>query len=335
MKIKNIQNKLLLLGLVLAQTSHAQIATAADSMDYISKRYMEEDGYATGGGSTSGKMRLEDIAFPTIIADYDHPAEPHYEPRFTQNDDGINMREAGKNAYYYQREAEAKFKKRIWRRVDVRQKMNKSFTWQKSSFIQIVYDMAIKGQIRCYASDSLQNIMSPENAYKQGGKVIIVDIPNPLNPNAVDEGDYIPKPVYETVKVEKIQKVEFMEDWIFDYKYGEMRPQIIGVALLYEEIFPNGMKFDMPLFWVKMDDLRATLAKSEVYNRYNDAARISWDDAVNQYRLFDSYVVKQTDYDDLHIAMKPEFQMDGVAALLEGERIDNELFIMEHDVWEY
>jgi len=84
-----------------------------------------------------------------------------------------------------------------------------------------------------------------------------------------------------------------------------------------------------------MKDLRPWLAKSEVYNRYNDAARISWDDVFNHYRLFDSYIVKTTDWDDQYIANKSEFRQDGLAALLQGEKIKNDLFMFEHDLWEY
>ena len=126
-----------------------------------------------------------------------------------------------------------------------------------------------------------------------------------------------------------------MEDWIFDYKHSEFRPRIIAIAPLREFKAPNGMTFEIPLFWLKMDDCRPTLAKSEVYNRYNDAMRISWDDLFNHYRVFDSYIVRQTDYDNRYIAQKPEFQNDGLAALLEGENVKNDLFIFEHDLWEY
>jgi gliding motility associated protien GldN len=125
-----------------------------------------------------------------------------------------------------------------------------------------------------------------------------------------------------------------MEDWIFDYKYSEMRPRIIAIAPLYQEKI-NGVTYELPLFWLKMDDLRPTLAKSEVYNRYNDVMRISWDDLFNHYRLFDSYIVKQTDWDDKYIAQKTEFQQDGLGALIEAENIKNDLFIFEHDLWEF
>lgn len=290
-----------------------------------------------GSASTSSSLKMEDldIKYPATSTHYDDEPKPHYEPKFTENDGGKKWEEGSQVNYYYQREADAKYKKRIWRRIDTRQKMNKSFTWEKSSAVKILYEMAVNGLVRAYYTDSLERFMSPEEAFTAGGKIVPVDILNPANPKAAEEGDFIQSATYQNVTWDKIKKVELMEDWIWDNNYGELRPRIIGVALLYEEVYPNGIKYDMPLFWLKMDDLRPTLAKSEVYNRYNDAGRISWDDLFNQYRLFDSYVVKQTDYDDLYIAYKPEFMTDGLGALLEGKRIEKELFIMEHDVWEF
>ena len=54
-----------------------------------------------------------------------------------------------------------------------------------------------------------------------------------------------------------------------------------------------------------------------------------------QMRQFSSYIVKESNMYDLDISMLEEFRDDGVEALLESDRIKNELFILEHDLWEY
>lgn len=311
--------------LLLFTVSHFANAQWADDVEPVST------------SSTSSSLKVEDldIKYPATSAHYDDKPIAHYEPKFTQPDGGKQWEEGSVSPYPYQREADAKFKKRIWRRIDTRQKMNKSFTWEKSSAIKILYDMAVNGLVKAYYNDSLERYMSPEEAFRAGGQIYVTEVFNPANPNAEAEDDRIQKVSYLNVTWDKIKRIELMEDWIWDNNYGELRPKIIGIALLTEEVYPNGIKYETPLFWLKMEDLRPTLARSEVYNRYNDAARISWDDLFNNYRLFDSYVVKQTDYDDRYISYKPEFSTDGLGALLEGKRIENELFIMEHDLWEY
>lgn len=81
-------------------------------------------------------------------------------------------------------------------------------------------------------------------------------------------------------------------------------------------------------------DLRHYLINYEIFNRQNDAARLTYDDWFEQ-RLFNSYVVKEANQQDMYIKDYAEFKDNGVAAILEGERIKNELFEKEHDLWEY
>lgn len=287
----------------------------------------------SGGGSPAPAAGAPaKIEVPTIGTHYDDAAESHYEPPHVPDDGRPSMDQATIVPYPYLREADVKFRRRVWRRIDTRQKMNKSFTWPKNPVTQIIYDLGVKGQARCYWSDSLNRLMTPEEAYKQGAELIVTQVQNYLNPD--DGTDLVDTAYYDLFKFEKIRKFEILEDWIFDYKHSEFRPRIIAIAPLYPQEF-NGITYETPLFWLKMDDIRPTLAKCEVYNRYNDAMRISWDDLFNHYRLFDSYIVKQTDWDDLYIAQKTEFMQDGLGALIEGENIKNDLFIFEHDLWEY
>jgi gliding motility associated protien GldN len=286
-----------------------------------------------GGAGATGTGAAPVLAVPTIGTHYDDAAESHYETPHTVNDGRPGVDQGVVVNYPYLREADVKFKRRVWRRIDTRQKMNKAFTWPKNPITQIMYDLATKGKSRAYWTDSLNRVMTPEDAYKQGSKLVVTQIQNWRNPD--DPTDLVDTAYYDIFKWEKITKFEVMEDWIFDYKHSEFRPRIIAIAPLYEEKFPNGMTYELPLFWLKMDDLRPTLAKCEVYNRYNDVMRISWDDLFNNYRVFDSYIVKQTDWDDRYISQKPEFMQDGLGALIEGENIKNDLFIFEHDLWEY
>ena len=82
--------------------------------------------------------------------------------------------------------------------------------------------------------------------------------------------------------------------------------------------------------WVYYPDLRNTLSKFEVYNPKNDAVRLSWDDLFEA-RLFESYIYKESNVYDRNI----QEYATGMDALLESERVKNELFVMEHDLWNY
>jgi gliding motility associated protien GldN len=290
-------------------------------------------GSGTGAGAGSGAGTTPTLAVPTIGTHYDDAPAFHRETPFTTNDGRPGIDDAVVVPYPFLREADLKFRRRIWRRIDCRQKMNRSFTWPKNPVTQIIYEAATKGLVRGYWTDSLNRVKTPEDCYKEGSKLVVTQIQNWRNPE--DNEDLVDTAYYDIFKWEKIVRFEIMEDWLFDYKHSELRPRIIAIAPMYEEKFPNGQTYELPLFWIKMDDLRPTLAKSEVFNRYNDVMRISWDDLFNHYRLFDSYIVKTTDWDDRYLSMRTEFQQDPIAMLLEAENIKNDLFIFEHDLWEF
>lgn len=235
--------------------------------------------------------------------------------------------------YRYIREANVKWSKRVHRVIDVREKQNKVMHWPRNPFYLMVWNAAMDGEVSAYRNDSLTSIKTPEDILKEISIESTVMVPNPDNPN--DPYDLVPITVKETLEPSKIQKYRLMEDWIFDYNYSDFRARIIAIAPLIKPLTESGIELgEIPLYWLKMDDLRDILSRQEVFNAKNDAARMSFDHWF-QMRQFSSYVVKENNNYDLDIAMFEEFRDDGVEALLESDRIKNDLFILEHDLWEY
>ena len=235
--------------------------------------------------------------------------------------------------YRYIREANVKWSKRIHRVIDVREKQNKVMHWPRNPFYLIIWNAAMNGELTAYANDSLTSIKTPEDISKEISIETTVMIPNPDNPD--DPYDLIPITVTETYEPQKIVKYRIMEDWIFDFNYSDFRARIIAIAPLIKPLTESGIELgEVPLYWLKMDDLRDKLAQEEVFNSRNDASRMSFDHWF-QMRQFSSYIVKESNMYDLDIAMFDEFRDDGVEALLESDKIKNDLFILEHDLWEY
>jgi gliding motility associated protien GldN len=85
------------------------------------------------------------------------------------------------------------------------------------------------------------------------------------------------------------------------------------------------------MFWVYFPELRPLLAKNEVYNTRNDAQRDSYDDLFAK-RRFGSYVYQEANvYNNRAIS---EYAA-GMDQMLEAQRIKEQLFTKEHDMWEY
>ncbi|MDG2455784.1 MAG: gliding motility protein GldN [Bacteroidia bacterium] len=235
--------------------------------------------------------------------------------------------------YRYIREANVKWSKRIHRIIDVREKQNKVMHWPRNPFYLMIWNAAMDGDVVAYANDSLTSIKTPEDILKEVSIETTVQIPNPENPG--DPYDLISTTVFETYEPEQIAKYRLMEDWIFDFNYSDFRARIIAIAPLIRLPTESGVDLgEVPIYWLKMEDLRDKLVQQEVFNAKNDAARMSFDHWF-QMRQFSSYIVKESNMYDLDIAQFEEFRDDGVEALLESDRIKNDLFILEHDLWEY
>ena len=138
--------------------------------------------------------------------------------------------------------------------------------------------------------------------------------------------------ITESAKPEEVKQLLVYEEWYFDKKLSRLDVRIIG-------IMPYWMGFDQdagralrkPLFWIKFDDIRDVLAKNEAFLANNDAQRLSFDDLFMQ-RRFGSIVFGESNvFDDRQIN---DYTV-GKYTLFEAERIKNELFDIEHDLWEF
>jgi gliding motility associated protien GldN len=134
------------------------------------------------------------------------------------------------------------------------------------------------------------------------------------------------------VKYNEVYQYEIKEVWYFDKQHSTMRVRILGVCPIRRYMdLETGQQRKERTFWVYFPEARALLANQEVFNRRNDAQRISFDDLFAQ-RRFDSFIVRETNvYDNREVV---EY-MSGINTLLEAEKIKTELFEFEHDLWEY
>ena len=92
----------------------------------------------------------------------------------------------------------------------------------------------------------------------------------------------------------------------------------------------NDEEFSEPLFWIYFPEARPVFSQAEIFNRWNDAARRTYDEVFMK-RIFSSYIYKEQNTYDRRISEYAQ----GLDALLEAERIKNELLNFEQSLWEY
>jgi gliding motility associated protien GldN len=232
--------------------------------------------------------------------------------------------------YDYIREADVFWAKRIWRMIDVREKMNLPFKYPQQPLIEILHTAAKNGELTVYDpsvvdADQFKQVMSVEDVKKLGTRV---DTVMQINPITLEEEQVIQK---NDLTWDKIVKYRVKEDWFFDEETSTIQCRIIGIAPIMEDFDASGnYRGDMTMYWLYYPDLRPILAKYEVFNTKNDAVRMSWEDLFEA-RLFESYIYKESNVHDRNI----QEYATGVDALLESDRVKADLFVFEHDLWNY
>ena len=238
----------------------------------------------------------------------------------------------------YTREANIKYAKRIDRVIDNRMKQNKVLEWpgedgyplskilwdglwgpiNEAGPIETVYqDPSLQ---KAYDKDTLRMNLSVSQTFQVWDTVL---------------QDFVDSTIQIPFDPDKITKFRLREDWLFDANYSDFRPHIIAMAPLYP--MPTQSGFDLgeiAAYWIDFKDLEPILAAVHVFNPHNRAARLTVDQFF-QMRMFASTIVKEENVFDTDIAQTEPFEDDGIAALLEADRIKNDLFILEHDLWEY
>jgi gliding motility associated protien GldN len=124
-----------------------------------------------------------------------------------------------------------------------------------------------------------------------------------------------------------VKFLRIKEDWFIDRSRSVEDVRIIGFCLV-----SMAEKGPAPLAWIRYNDpeVRELLANSEVYNMDNDRARRSYDDIFRK-RLFSSYIIRESNDFNRRI----EDYASGIDAMMESQRIEDYLFEMEEDMWEY
>ncbi len=226
------------------------------------------------------------------------------------------------------READILWERRIWRVVDVREKMNLPFSAPESPLFKVLSDAALAGELNVYSTedDKFSKRLSPSDIrsmlYRRDTIII-----------------FEPEHYTEEVKVvenetnwEDVKRFRIKESWFFDTKTSTLRSRILGIAPIIDVKDENGnFKYEMPLFWVYYPAARPLLAQHKaITHGENYSATTTWEDIFEK-RYFASYITKENNVQDLRL----QDMYSGLDLLMESDKIKNELFAREHDMWSY
>ena len=261
------------------------------------------------------------------------------------------------------READVMWSRKIWREIDLRQKINHPIyypqakargvnTIDRKNLFDVIYHAAITPDeetnktLRLYEAgdygegDEFQGepmSLDRIEAIMQG-EADSIRVENEAGEDSLDlNGDYVYKEARGAGEknTENIKKWLVKEHWFFDKQRSVMDVRIIGICPVYtvgqEGKRDNEVGVEKQLFWVYFPEARKHLKNALAFNLVKNEAENKTYEDIFMKRMFSSTIIKEGNVMDREISD----YMVGLDALLEAERIKEEIFNFEHDLWEY
>jgi gliding motility associated protien GldN len=257
------------------------------------------------------------------------------------------------------------YKKRLWRRMDLMEKQNRSFFAFNNEITKLIIEAVNAGVLFPYKNDSLLTRMSKEEFLENlkmpeyGGDVLTEEEKalgfteddawgagdgwgddagwgdEPANSNAGDAtataasgADYF--------FPSDVSVLEIMEDWVFDKRRSRLFYDIQSITLILPaEKFPETvLQRQVATFKYKdLEELFRSMPEEALwFNPQNSAEHKNLADAF-LLRLFSARLIKVANPEDSYIA--DIYNANPKEGLIASQRIEQELLELEHELWEY
>ncbi|MEY3059388.1 MAG: gliding motility protein GldN [Bacteroidota bacterium] len=247
-------------------------------------------------------------------------------------------------SYEHIREDDAWYRERVWREIDIREKMNLAFRYKAEDdngnqrFINILLRAVRKGDVTAFDANVDDRFTTPMTVARVGeaisGRCDSVQVIDWAKDPTGSKGIFKDSLVCREFNPDDIVKFRLKEEWVFDRESSRMYTRILGVAPIRTYVDDAGNVLgESPLFWIYYPDLRPILSLYEVYNGKNFGARMSWEELFES-RYFSSYIVKSTIDNPYDLFIK-QYIKDDILRLLEGDNIKTKIFNFEQDLWSY
>lgn len=240
--------------------------------------------------------------------------------------------------YSYIREADVMWAKDVWRTIDLRHRQNMILRYplegtmsdgERYSLFGLLMEGIKTEEITPYYFNPITSWKDPfsqtttlEQIYSLSNGDTIWD----------DDGNFLEVQQGNNY----IMQFQLQEKWFFDKQHSVMKVRIVALAPIFYNYFDEfgdrmpSPRYQVP-FVVSFPQCRRLFATHSIYNPNNDAQSMSFDDLFIQRRFSSTIIAESNVYGN---RLLTDYKL-GQDVLLEAERIKQDLFEMEHDLWEY
>ncbi len=257
--------------------------------------------------------------------------------------------------YVHQREADVMYYITIWRTIDLREKVNHHLyfphdqrgSWR--SLGQVILDAIDLNHpenmdaLRLYTDEYCNVPKSREEAKEGLIQRRTIQKFDPITFEIIGEEELI-----EEHKAKEITYYNIKEIWFFDKERSLLDVRILEIEPMIEyekelnlgaggggdeEEGIGGVKQKKRLGYIMYDELRPYLAQQDVFNKKNNAQRLSLDDVLTWKREFSSYIyAEQNVYGDRYIS---DYLLNARDQRIESDKITDKIRAFEHELWEF
>lgn len=260
-------------------------------------------------------------------------------------------------AYTPVRQADVMYYWTIWRIIDLREKVNHPLyfpadqkgTWR--SLGQTIFDAIDMSNPE--KTDDVLPVYQDEMCtmpYSRDELQGLVSMTQTISDYDIETGEETgTKELIITFEPKQITQYRMKEVWYFDKQYSTFRVQILQIEpmIQYDRSEGKSSNYDdesedsedvkgelvlKSLGHIYYNELRPYLARQEVFNMKNQAARLSFDDLITWKRDFSSLIYKESNVYDRDIE---DYIANSRDQRIESERITDKLRTFEHDLWEF
>jgi len=238
--------------------------------------------------------------------------------------------------FQFIREADVMWSKVIWRRVNLTEKRNLSLYYptyemeDRRSLIQLMMWGIKNKSLTPFASHEFTTQYTLNEIDERFGAG--VDTTYDIDP---ETGETIPLITKQQADISEVKELLIKERWIFDKQRSVMEPRIIGlcpIRVYYrdDDIDQEETRYKK-LFWIFFPEARNIFASQAIYNDNNQSQELTFDDFFLK-RMFDGYIFQESNVYNNRLIQD---YSTGLDVLLESEKVKDEIFSFEHDLWEF